>query len=102
EQFRPTIEYVERSVRTSRPLELAGVDLQFTGRASRANLLTEMDSVLRVHGSDLTEDDRWPGFGFELQRLVETDWAAGPPQADEFERFVTLLDAVRREFGRLA
>jgi erythromycin esterase len=46
EQFRPVIDYLGKSARGDRPLELCGFDCQFTAAASRKHLLADVKAVL--------------------------------------------------------
>jgi erythromycin esterase len=46
EQFQPVIDYLVKSARGDRPLELCGFDCQFTAAASREHLLDDVKAVL--------------------------------------------------------
>lgn len=89
EQVRPMFEYLGRQARTDRPLELFGMDSQFSGRASKESVADEVErrvspaaaAYLRVamtRGADIDEG--------EATAVIAELTAASPTQDDPFWR----------------
>jgi erythromycin esterase len=65
EEMRPLMEYVASRAHTGRPLEVAGYDAQFTGRASFRTLVPDLQAWLDstgLGGAWLEDTVLWSGF----------------------------------------
>jgi erythromycin esterase len=69
EQVRPLIEYLDRQARSSRPLELAGFDCQFTADASRTFLVDDLSQFIGKLPEKARSRDNW-GAVLEACRLM--------------------------------
>lgn len=58
-QVQPLFSYIGETMRTRRPLELAGFDMQFTGTASKDFLLSDLEEVIRLRKSELIGSSDW-------------------------------------------
>jgi erythromycin esterase len=80
EEVRPLMEYVAAHARSGRPLEVAGYDAQFTGRASFRDLVPELRAWLdsaRI-GEQFADDSvLWSGFR-RIHHLSSP--RSGPPE----------------------
>ena len=74
DQFQDLMDYVGEAAGTSVPLELAGVDVQFTGVASTEYLTSELQSFLISIGSSVLEGLDGILASNLLQALVEHRW----------------------------
>jgi erythromycin esterase len=99
-QVQPLIAYLGEQARGPRPLELAGFDDQFTGGASREELVADLGKFLEGRGSAVVRGPDWPPFAAILQSLTENSYQNGKlpdPPAAEQERFLGTLEALRAE-----
>jgi erythromycin esterase len=93
----PTLDYVQETVGTARPLELAGVDNQLTGTLARDSLHLLMAGFARRIGSTVPDDPEWPAAAATLQHLAATgDFDTHPPAADQ-ARLLRLLVALKTD-----
>jgi erythromycin esterase len=93
----PTLDYVQETVGTAHPLELAGVDNQLTGTLARDSLHLLMERFARRIGSPVADDPGWPAAAATLHHLAETgDFDVKPPPADQ-ARLLHLLAAHRAD-----
>jgi erythromycin esterase len=93
----PTLDYVQETVGTARPLELAGFDSQTTGTLATDSLHLLMERFARRIGSPVPDDPEWPAAAATLHHLAETlDVGAKPPEADQL-RLLRLLAALRAD-----
>lgn len=101
EQVLPLGEYLTVAAASDRPLELAGFDIQPSGRASRMFVedLAELSTRL---GSTMVAGERWAGFAQIVERLVDRSYVRGvaalPPQ-EERERFAADVISLRRDLA---
>lgn len=99
-QVQPLIAYLGERATTERPLELAGFDDQFTGSASREELVPQLQAFLERQGSVVVRGEEWPPFAAALQSLTENLYQRGKaeaPPAAEQERFLRTAEALRAE-----
>ncbi len=96
-QLEPLTDYVDQVASSGYPLQLAGVDCQFTGSASRDFLVAELRGFLETAGSTLVNDERYAAFSMQLQALVDGDWWDTKPDAEEKEWFDGFLQELRTE-----
>lgn len=96
-QLGPLVQYVEEAARSANPLELAGVDCQFTGSASADFFVDDLAGFLNDQGSALTGDERYEGFAAELQKLVNLEWWSEKPTEEEKSAFDGFLSELRTE-----
>lgn len=97
EQVLPTLDYVASTVGTARPLEMAGVDNQFTGSLARDSAAAHVLAFARSIGSPVAGDPEWPAAAATLTELAVTQhYAFKPPAADQ-ARLLRLLGALRTD-----
>jgi erythromycin esterase len=93
----PTLDYVQETMGTARPLELAGFDNQLTGSLARDSLHLLMERFARGIGSPVADDPEWPAAAATLHHLAQTgDLDTRPSPADQ-ERVLRLLAALRAD-----
>ena len=102
QEFKPTIDYVERAARSGNPLELAGFDLQFTGTASRDSLVTDLEGLLARNASLLPADPGWQEFRAMLSGATSGSWYTTLPSEPERTRFGEMLAKVQADVLVLA
>lgn len=100
-QLQPLALYVEEAARSESPLQLAGVDCQFTGSASRDFLLDDLEAFLAENGSTLLADEGYPQFSAELQDLIDGGWQESRPTTEEKQAFDGFLGDLRMEVEAL-
>lgn len=93
----PLIDYVDSTRETGAPLDLAGFDIQFSGPASGAAVVTDLESLLEGIGAGRADDERWATFATELARLADFEWSDAPPSADDKAAFDAELAALRED-----
>jgi erythromycin esterase len=99
EQVRPLGEYLVAAAATDRPLELAGFDIQPSGRASR-ELVGDLAAALRRIGSTAGAGDDWQVFTDIYERLAGRSYIRGDvalPSHEERERFAAAVASIRQE-----
>ncbi len=95
-QVQPLIAYFAATARSQRPLELAGIDSQFTGEMSHRFLLSDLVRVAEAAG---LPGDKWAARVSEpLANLVEGRYENGeiPPPAARAELLQALDELARR------
>lgn len=94
-QVEPLIAYFASAARSRRPLELAGVDLQFTGEMSRRFLAGDLAQVTKAAG---LPDELAARVSAPLANLVEGRYETGelPPAEARAELLRTLDEMARR------
>jgi erythromycin esterase len=93
----PTLDYVQETVGTAHPLELAGFDNQLTGALARDSLHLLMERFARRIGSAVPDDPEWAAAAATLQHLAATgDFNTHPPAADQ-TRLLRLLAALKTD-----
>jgi erythromycin esterase len=95
-QVQPIIAYFAAAARSPRPLELAGVDSQFTGEMSHRFLLPELTEVAERAGMPAAEFTA--RVAVPLSNLVEGRYEEGelPPEASRAELLKTFDELARR------
>jgi erythromycin esterase len=99
EQVLPLGEYLAASARSERPLELAGFDIQPSGRASR-EMVGDLAAVLAEIGSTIVDRDRWPRFAAIQERLLDRTYVRGDiplPTHEEREQFAETVASMRQD-----
>ncbi len=97
EEVLPTLDYVASTVGTTRPLEMAGVDNQFTGALARDSAAAHVLAFARSIGSPVAGDPEWPAAAATLTELAVTQhYDFKPPAADQ-ARLLHLLGALRTD-----
>jgi erythromycin esterase len=94
EQVLPTIDYVASTVGTARPLEMAGVDNQFSGTVSLDSMHILTETFARRIGSAVPDDAEWPAARETLRELASGLHYATKPAAAEQARLLRLLAAL--------
>jgi erythromycin esterase len=79
-EVRPLLEYLSRTARTPRPLELCGFDCQLTARGSRDSLLAELGAFLAATDPGLIETDTWKVARETVQGLMSNEHRFSAPQ----------------------
>jgi len=102
EQVQPLTDYIEATVHSDRPLELAGFDSQFTGSASRVYLISDLEAFLVGHGLAAAERAGWEDFTAVLANLARgayVNLGEPLPSAEEQEGFRRSLDMLGAEIA---
>ncbi|HEY0036813.1 MAG TPA: erythromycin esterase family protein [Longimicrobium sp.] len=97
EQVLPTLDYVASTVGTARPLEMAGVDIQFTGSLARDSVAAHVLAFARSIGSPVASDPEWPAAAATLTELAVTAHYAFKPSAADQARLLRILGALRAD-----
>ncbi|MFL5384994.1 MAG: erythromycin esterase family protein [Longimicrobiaceae bacterium] len=97
EQVLPTLDYVQETVGTAHPLELAGFDNQESGSLARDSLHLLMERFARRIGSPVPDDPEWAAAAATLQHLAQTGDFETKPFPMEQERLLRLLAALRAD-----
>jgi erythromycin esterase len=97
EQVLPTLDYVASTVGTARPLEMAGVDIQFTGSLARDSVAAHVLAFARSIGSPVADDPEWPAAAATLTELAVSGYFAFKPPAADQARLLRILGALRAD-----
>jgi erythromycin esterase len=97
EQVLPVLDYVASTQGTARPMEMAGVDNQFTGTIARDSMHILTEQFARRIGSAVLDDPEWPAARETLHELASSLHYATKPTAAEQASLLRLLDALRRD-----
>lgn len=96
----PVIDYVGANVRSSRPLEIAGFDCQFSAHQecyARRFLLADLTAFLNSQGVNTASMSDWPRFQDLCERLIADSriygYAWKPPEED-YRFILTMLDTL--------
>jgi erythromycin esterase len=100
EQVLPTLDYVESRARTSRPLEMAGFDMQLTTEATHDSLNLQMTRFARDIGSPVVNDPGWAAALTTLRGVSTGAHWVTKPDADAQENVLRLLAALRADASR--
>jgi erythromycin esterase len=79
EQVRPTLEYVESTVGSAMPLEMAGFDFQLMPQPGLDSLDVQLARFAAEIGSPAVDDPRWPAVLATLRHLASGDRKSRPP-----------------------
>ena len=101
-EMRPLSDYIDATWSGETPLELAGVDIQFSGPASGTPVVADLQAFLEGVGSPLLLDAGWAGFAAQLERLGNQEWYNDLPEAAELDSFAGFLSALMDELTALA
>jgi erythromycin esterase len=93
----PTLDYVQETVGTAHPLELAGVDNQDVSSLARDSLHLLMERFARRIGSAVPDDAEWPAAMATLRHLVATGDFETRPHPDDQARVLRLLATLRAD-----
>lgn len=97
QQVLPTLDYVQGTLGTARPLEMAGIDNQLTGNLARDSVAAHVLAFARRIGSGAADDPEWPAAAATLTELAVTaHFETKPPAADQ-ERLLRLLGRIRTD-----
>jgi erythromycin esterase len=102
QHFQSLIDYVGASQDRGTPLELAGFDLQFSGRASQDFLVQELEDFLDRIESSVPQVAEWAPVSQELQRLVNGEWGETKPTFSTKVQIDHLLATARDEADTVA
>jgi erythromycin esterase len=97
EQVLPAIGYVASTVGTARPLELAGVDMQFTGTLADDSMHILTERFAQRIGSAVVDDAEWPAARETLRQLASGLHYQTKPGTQEQAGLLRLLDALRMD-----
>ncbi len=97
EQVLPTFDYVASTVGTARPLEMAGVDNQFTGSLARDSVAAHVLAFARGIGSGVAGDPEWPAAAATLTELAVTQHYETKPSAADQARLLRILTTLRAD-----
>lgn len=91
-QFQDLIQYIGAN-RNS--LEIGGVDLQFTGKASKNFFIKDLEELLIENNIDTNRFAVWANFKKTIQKITEYDYT--PPTNSERVNFNSKMDALTSE-----
>lgn len=103
-QVRPALEYVQSTLSTTTPLNLAGVDIQFTGSAAQNNFVKDLEKFLNRIKLDWPQRAEWPFLTSIFERVLFYDYQNGTAQANaaEQEKFFALMEQLQAEIAQTA
>ncbi len=93
-EMEPLFRYLAETSGSSFPLELAGVDCQFSGSYGKQYFLEDLEAFLEQQGALMLQDKDWPAFKDLLSRLIRYE---DEPDAETLEFFFNFLDRLRVE-----
>ncbi|WP_420127322.1 erythromycin esterase family protein [Longimicrobium sp.] len=99
EEVLPTFDYVTSTLGTARPLEMAGVDNQFSGTLARDSMHVLTEQFARRIGSAVPDDPEWPAAKETLHELASSLHYETKPTAAEQARLLRLLAALAADAG---
>jgi len=97
EQVLPTLDYVAGTLRTARPLEMAGFDNQLTGTLARDSLAAHVLAFARSINSPVATGAEWPAAAATLTELAVTGFFQVKPAAVDQSRLLRILAALRAD-----
>lgn len=100
-EFFPVIEYVMSAARGPRPLEIAGLDVRFSGTASTDGFRRDFRTQLLRSGVDTATVREWPQFRAILDSVVERRYSpTRPASAGQRARFFAVWDHLADRINR--
>jgi erythromycin esterase len=93
----PTLDYVQGTVGTARPLEMAGIDNQLTGSLARDSVAAHVLAFARRIGSGAADDPEWPAAAATLTELAVTAHFQTKPSPVDQDRLLRLLGRIRTD-----
>ena len=98
EQVQDLIDYLGKAVNGPRPLELAGVDNQFTGSASRDFFVNDLKAFLEQIGAETAPLEEGARARTILQKVIEyAYWSEPLPDSTEQSMVLDALRTMQRE-----
>jgi erythromycin esterase len=101
EQVQPLIHYLAASAGSDNPLELTGVDIQFSGTAPKESLLPSLREFLDQNGIDSPLADPESGPSQILARGLEGSFAREGGQLPELAEQAELVESLRTTAAQL-
>lgn len=96
EQVQPVFDYVESTVGSSRPLEMAGMDSQISSLPDLADSLgVHLDGFAREINSSVVNDPRWPAAVTHVRQVANTIAWYDKPSAEEQATALGLMETLR-------
>jgi erythromycin esterase len=99
DELQPLGEYIARTSKTARPLELAGFDSQLNGVNSRRLFGSDFRRHLHEVGLDTTLVTGWNEFAANLYKLIEPHGKHFIWSAEETAGFFATLDSLTSRLG---
>lgn len=97
EQVYPVLAYVADAAKTERPLEVAGFDMQATGRFSREELVPDLEAFFAGVAPELLQGAAWQAFRAPYDYIRQ---GTGPElrtmPEDARQRFYAAVDTLQR------
>lgn len=104
-QVAPLLEYVAASRSGPRPIDLVGIDMQFTSvlGTDRAgwHLAPDLRALLERHGSAAADDPRFATFAAGIPHMNNDHWLFNKPPAEVQAAFLESVAFLRAELVRL-
>jgi erythromycin esterase len=104
-EMAPLLEYLAAASRTSSPIHVVGIDMQFSSAqgADRAglHLAPDLRALLEQHGSTAAADPRFAVFAAGLPHMNDDSWLYQKPPAAEQQAFLASAAFLRDELIRL-
>jgi erythromycin esterase len=104
QEVQPLFEYIAAEARGPKPLELAGIDPQFTGPVgggSGASFAADLESYLRSHGSALPDAAEWAAFRAVVDRIARQYYRDVVSTAEERDAFAWGSALLQTETARI-
>lgn len=102
-EFQPLITYLAQTLGTERPLEVAGVDCQVSGLASRTYLVDDLEAYLAGISAQAVDGEDWATFRGALRELIATNpEREDAPSPEDQEAFLQRLEELRAAIGARA
>ena len=97
-QVQSLIDYWGSTSNGVRPLELAGIDCQFSGQNSEQFLISDLERHLAATGSEIMSDEAWPDSRFYLSNLVLMRYRSIPPPSEDAQQaFFAMMERLEDE-----
>lgn len=100
-QARPLFQYLAQAARSDHPLELAGFDMQVTGKAARDFLLSDLQQFLQTHAPAPAQSEDWTTLK-TLEKLFSDPRALQQADTQAQERLLAALRNLRRGLADVA
>lgn len=105
EEVRPLFEYIASRANSANPLELTGIDPQFTGpidAGTGALFAGALEAHLLAHASPLPSETSWNAFREVVQRIALQTYRQTDPTPAEIAVFDLVIPSLRLETARIS
>lgn len=95
-EVEPLFQYLAQTARSSSPLELAGVDCQFSASYARQYFLDDLEQFLGQYNASILQDTAWPAFKEILARLIRYE---EEPDEETLDFFFNVIDTLQAQIS---